>query len=184
MRRSEVAGAKPPTRFGIARSMALTLACLVWWVAIPLAHGVIPWAISSVTPRYGWTHGQPGVWNLLGLIPVVVGTAGLIWIMVLGFAHASEVPERVELDWRPKLLLMRGPYAFTRNPMYVAELGLWLGWAVFFGSVAVLIGFVALCAVVNLVVRREERDLEARFGEAYRQYRAAVPRWLGKVSAA
>jgi protein-S-isoprenylcysteine O-methyltransferase Ste14 len=65
--------------------------------------------------------------------------------------------------------------------MYVAELGLWLGWAIFFGSVTVLIGFVALSAGINFLVRREERDLEARFGEDYLQYKAAVPRWLMKT---
>lgn len=50
------------------------------------------------------------------------------------------VPERVTLGLTPSYLLMRGPYRFTRNPMYVAELGLWLGWTIFFGSPAVLIG--------------------------------------------
>jgi len=91
------------------------------------------------------------------------------------------MPERIELNWSPKLLLIRGPYAFTRNPMYVAEMALWFGWAVFFGSIAVLIGFVVLCVLVNIVVRREERDLEMQFGETYCQYKAAIPRWLGRT---
>ena len=161
--------------------MAFILGLFVWLVAIPLGHGLLPWAISSLTPRYGWNQGHPGGWNLLGVIPVVLGIASLVWIMVVGFAHTSELPERVGLDWTPKFLLRRGPYAFTRNPMYVAELELWFGWAIFYGSVGVLIGFVVFCVVVNFIVRREERDLEAQFAEVYLQYKREVPRWIGKV---
>src|SRR5262249_1364413 len=106
---------------------------------------------------------------------------GLIWILVLGFARTSELPERVELNWSPKFLLMSGPYAFTRNPMYVAELALWFGWTILFGSIGVLIGFIVLCVVVNYVVRREERAMEAQFGEVYHQYKVKVPRWFGKI---
>jgi protein-S-isoprenylcysteine O-methyltransferase Ste14 len=77
---------------------------------------------------------------------------------------------------------MRGPYGFTRNPMYGAELGLWLGWALWYGSVAVFSGFVVFWAVVNfVVVPREERSLEARFGGTYREYKAKKPRWFGTL---
>jgi protein-S-isoprenylcysteine O-methyltransferase Ste14 len=165
----------------LPRWIAPILGLFVWLVAIPLGHGVLPWAISLLTPRYGWVTGHPGGWNLLGLVPVVVGIALLIWIMVLGLAHTSELPERVGLDWTPKFLLRRGPCSFSRNPMYVAELGLWLGWAIFFGSAAVLGGFIVLCVVVNFVVRREERDLAAQFPEVCLEYKRTVPRWLGKT---
>lgn len=44
------------------------------------------------------------------------------------------------------------------------------------------IGFAVLRVVVNFVILpREERVLEARFGEVYRQYKRTVPRWLGKI---
>ena len=49
------------------------------WSAMPLAHGVLPWALSWLAPRYGWTAGYPGSWNWLGLIPIAAGTAVLIW---------------------------------------------------------------------------------------------------------
>jgi protein-S-isoprenylcysteine O-methyltransferase Ste14 len=89
----------------------------------------------------------------------------------------------VRLGLVPSVLVTRGPYRFTRNPMYVAELGLWLGWALFFGSPAVFLGFIALLLVVNLVlVPREEQTLEAVFGQAYLLYKNRVSRWLGHAN--
>jgi protein-S-isoprenylcysteine O-methyltransferase Ste14 len=74
-----------------------------------------------------------------------------------------------------------GPYAYTRNPVYVAELALWLGWATLFGGLVILLGFVVLTVVIILVLPREERGLEKLFGETYRQYQTRVPRWLGRT---
>ena len=50
----------------------LVVGLVVWVVGMPLAHGVVPWAISLLTTRYGWIDGRPGTLNLLGLVPVVV----------------------------------------------------------------------------------------------------------------
>ncbi len=77
-----------------------------------------------------------------------------------------------------------GPYAYTRNPMYVAELLLWLGWVILFGSLITLLGFVLLTVVIILILPWEERGLERQFGETYRQYQARVPRWLGRTTPA
>jgi len=78
--------------------------------------------------------------------------------------------------------LAGGPYRFTRNPMYVGELGLWLGWSIYFGSIGLLIGFLLLCLILNgIVVPREERMLEATFQDEYLQYKARVPRWFGTL---
>ena len=181
MKAMSIPNNNPSNGISIPRWLAFVLAPLAWLIAIPLAHGVVPWAFSLSTPRYGWMEGNPRLWHLLGLIPVLIGASGLVWTFVIGLAHASEVPEKVGLDWTPKLLMRRGPYTLTRNPMYVAEMALWLGWAIFYGSVAVLIGFVIVCVVMSYIVRREERDLEAQFGEMYLQYKGIVPRWFGKV---
>ena len=67
--------------------------------------------------------------------------------------------------------------------MYVAELASWLGWALFFGSLPVFLGYIALLLAVNLViVPWEERSLEAAFGQAYLMYKKRVPRWLGQAT--
>jgi protein-S-isoprenylcysteine O-methyltransferase Ste14 len=175
----EVSDGKLSHRVSVPRWIAVLLGLFVWLVAIPLVHGVIPWAISLLTPRYGWTEDWPGVLNLPGLIPVIVGAAGLIWILVTALLNMAQMPERVELGWTPPYLLIRGPYAFTRHPMYLAALALWLGWTLFYGNAAVFIALLVLGAWVSFIVPCEERALEAKFGDTYRAYQARVPRWLG-----
>ena len=152
-----------------------------WFLAVlaPIGWGVGPWALSLLTPRSGWAAGRPSFWNMLGLIPVVLGTAGLFWTMGLHFAQA---PAGFEWKLAQNYLLRRGPYAFTRHPMYLSELTLMLGWVLFYGSLAVLAGFLVAWAIFSFVnMPLEERALEARFGEAYRDYKRRVPRWLGKT---
>jgi protein-S-isoprenylcysteine O-methyltransferase Ste14 len=76
-------------------------------------------------------------------------------------------------------LVIRGPYRFTRNPMYLAMAGVLAGTAIWLGSVTpwlVLPAFVALIA--ERFIAPEEAMLERTFGESYARYRAAVRRWL------
>ena len=135
---------RPPRPAGIPRWLALALSPVVW-VALPAVHAGIPWALSHLGPRYGWADGGPSGWNLLGYVPVAVGAVLLVWIMVFGLSQYRNLPERVPIDWSPALLMTGGPYAFSRHPMYIGELALWLGLAVLYGSPAVLAGF-AVCS--------------------------------------
>jgi protein-S-isoprenylcysteine O-methyltransferase Ste14 len=138
---------------------------------------VLPWGLSLLSTRHGWVEGRPGPRNLLALSLVAAGMAGTLWLIVL---HFRASPSSF-LDWRPgQQLLTPGPYAVSRNPMYLFELVLWFGWALFYGSLAVFIGFLLWWVMLNFyAIPYEERDLEARFGEAYCAYKARVPRWLG-----
>lgn len=170
---------RPPRPAGIPRWLALALAPVVWLVALPAVHAGIPWALSHLGPRYGWTDGGPSGWNLLGCVPVAVGAVLLAWIMVFGLSRYRDLPERVPVDWSPALLMTGGPYAFSRHPMYIGELALWLGLAVLYGSPAVLAGFAVWVAVMRRLAVREEVGLEAAFGDRYRRYKARVPRWIG-----
>jgi protein-S-isoprenylcysteine O-methyltransferase Ste14 len=152
------------------------------WLAFPLALIVwegMPWVISLLAPRYGWATGRPGLWNLLGLIPVLVGTAGLIWGVA---AHSMQSSKGLEWELDRSYVLMRGLYAFSRHPMYLSELILLFGWAIFYGSISVLITWLVFYMFFNYyAMPLEERVMEAHFGDAYRKYKTKVPRWIGRI---
>jgi len=78
----------------------------------------------------------------------------------------------------PRFLVVRGPYRFTRNPMYNGVIALVLGEAWLFRSVSLVQYAVLVLILFHLfVLLYEEPALESQFGEAYRVYRRAVPRW-------
>jgi protein-S-isoprenylcysteine O-methyltransferase Ste14 len=165
----------------VPRRAAVLVGLFVWLVVLPLAHGLLPWALSRLASRHGWAGGQPAWWNLLALMPVALGLGGLAWVFVEGFSRIGAMPARVRLGFAPVILLTRGPFAFSRNPMYLSALTLWLGWTFFYGSLVLAAVWPGLGAVLCLVVvPREERSLERCFGEVYRRYRQDTPRWFGK----
>ena len=81
--------------------------------------------------------------------------------------------------WKPALTLVtEGIYARMRNPMYVGLTLLLFGLAVALASDWMLILAVPTVLLLHFgVVKREERYLEATFGESYRAYMRRVPRY-------
>lgn len=147
-------------------------------IAFLLGHIVAPWGLSLLSTRYGWIGGRPGPWNLLALALVIPGLAFTLWMVTV---HFRASPDTFMDFQQSRNLITPGPYAYSRNPMYVVEMAFWFGWALFYGSIAVFIGFLLWFALFRFVlVPYEERDLEKRFGESYRQYKQQVPRWIGK----
>jgi protein-S-isoprenylcysteine O-methyltransferase Ste14 len=162
----------------VSREIPRWVVPVYWTAGFAAVHGALPWAISLLGARHGWVAGRPGAWNLLAALPLAAGLALVLWTLRLHFART---PRRVALEPTPRYLLVGGPYRWTRNPMYLAELVLWSGWALLYGSAAVVLGLAVLWTAMNFrVVPREERALEERFGEAFRRYRRTVPRWIGR----
>jgi protein-S-isoprenylcysteine O-methyltransferase Ste14 len=81
---------------------------------------------------------------------------------------------------KPTTVIVRtGPYRFSRNPIYLAFSVFQLDIAISVNSVwllATLVGAVAL--IHHVVIPREERYLERKFGAQYVGYKASVRRWL------
>jgi protein-S-isoprenylcysteine O-methyltransferase Ste14 len=76
-------------------------------------------------------------------------------------------------------LVTTGPHAFTRNPMYLGMAVAYAGLALLADSVPALALLLPLLLVVQFgVIAREERFMEAKFGDAYRAYRKRVRPWI------
>ena len=161
-------------RYRIPRWVAI----IVWPVQLLLVYVGLPASLANLGSRHGWRSGRPGLWNLFGLALLVPGIFGL---GLIAFRHLANSSDTIETPQpAPPYLLTDSLYRRSRNPMYVAGIGTWLGWTIYYGNLAVMAGMLAFwLAIARIAVPYEESALEARFGEAYRRYKAAVPRWFG-----
>jgi protein-S-isoprenylcysteine O-methyltransferase Ste14 len=111
-------------------------------------------------------------------IGVVLGVAGAILILA-GVAAMRRARTNIYPALPATALVIVGPFRFTRNPLYVALTILFLGLAFEFNTVWGLAVLVPLLLVMHYgVILREERYLERKFGEPYREYCRKVRRYL------
>ena len=76
-------------------------------------------------------------------------------------------------------IVVKGPYRFTRNPMYLMMLLVCIGFAILLSDPWILV-LTPVCAwlLYRLAIRPEEAYLEQEFGDSYRVYKKRVRRWI------
>jgi len=107
-----------------------------------------------------------------------LGIAGIA-LMVWGFLTLYRADTTVLPHKRVDRLVTHGAYRFRRNPIYMGEVLLFLGLAQATGNIwlAIVAPLFAM-AVLGLAILPEERHLEARFGDAYLDYKGRTRRWF------
>lgn len=153
--------AKPDTAGVIAPPPLIFLAGLLAGYGLDFL-----WPSLSLPNEIGYPLGV-----LLGLIGLAAALPAL-----LGFRRAGTSPE----PWHPSTALVtEGLYRYTRNPMYVGMGLIYLGITAAFGGAWMFAMLLPTLMTLQYgVILREERYLEAKFGEPYRDYTATVRRWL------
>lgn len=145
---------------------------------------LIPLALARLGPRLDAGLGLPSI--SFGVASLVAG--GLFILVGAAFGIGSNVMQLSRARGTPlpvmptQELLVSGPFRYCRNPMSFGTLTLYLGVAVLVGSLSSL-GMVILLAalLITYLKRIEERELEARFGEAYRAYKASTPFLIPRI---
>jgi protein-S-isoprenylcysteine O-methyltransferase Ste14 len=131
----------------------------------------------------------PPVDTVLGVVPMpdTVVALGLV-LMTLAYAGVEFMGAYMGRNWHsgvpaqgPSLLLTAGPFALTRNPMFLAVMTGQLGLALALPSVFTLLCLIVGVGVILLQVGVEERALRERFGAAYVAYTHRVPRFIPGV---
>jgi len=137
-----------------------------------MAAVVSGFALELVFP----SHFVQGIVRLaLGAALLVAGVA----LMAASIRKQRKAGTNIETDRPTQTIVTDGPYRFSRNPIYVAFVLVFLGVAVLGDSLWVLAFLVPFLAVMQYgVIAREEAYLERKFGDVYREYRARVRRWL------
>ena len=122
----------------------------------------------------------------IAILPRHIAIVGGVLFIALGvalFASAFFNFRRARTSMIPvnptTAIVETGPYRFTRNPMYVSLALAYLGVTLWVDSLWPLLFLpLVLFTVQRAVIAREERYLEAKFGDEYRGYKARVRRWI------
>jgi protein-S-isoprenylcysteine O-methyltransferase Ste14 len=138
---------------------ALVLACALQW-PVPLG-----WIAEF---DRGWRFGSGTFFVIAGLLTTSAGRRALL-------RHGTNINPSLPTT----TLVTEGVFGLIRNPLYAGMSAALCGIALIFALDWLLLLIVPSCVVLHFaVVRREERYLERKFGEAYRRYKERVPRYL------
>jgi len=113
--------------------------------------------------------------QIAGIIVASIGATLALWCIFTFATIGKGTPAPFD---PPRRLVIRGPYRFVRNPMYIGA-GLALGGAVVFYNSAPLLAYAAAFLVVChlFVLAYEEPTLRRTFGADYEAYCQRVQRW-------
>ncbi len=122
----------------------------------------------------GAGHGGIALY-VIGAVAIAVGLLLIVWAGLTFRSHGTR-PE----PWKPSTAVVdSGPYRFSRNPMYVAFCAIHVGIGIAAGGIWIIATVVPTLVVMRYgVIGREERYLEAKFGDTYLRYKGATRRWL------
>jgi protein-S-isoprenylcysteine O-methyltransferase Ste14 len=155
------------------RAMAGTAAFLV--IAPGVVAGLVPWWLT------GWRMGSsyPVPVRVAGGAVIAVGAAVLIGAFTQFAIEGLGTPAPVAPTER---LVVRGPYRYVRNPMYLAVLAVIIGQALVLGHPVLLVYAAAVGGAFAAFVHwYEQPALARRYGAQYDAYRRAVSGWWPRL---
>ena len=148
---------------------------MVLWPALWLAVGALTWPWRNITLYL------PG-WSWLAATPFFAVGLSIYYATRKNFS-VDQLIGRSELEpeQREQRLVATGWHARVRHPIYLGHLLMLLGWSGGSG-LAVLYGLAAFAILTGaIMIRWEERELEQRFGESYREYQRRVPALIPRL---
>lgn len=138
---------------------------------IPITMLLVAWLLDGRVSVVAW---EPGPWRWAGLAVAVVGLVLMAWSIMHQFRRGTD-PNPYG---KTSALVTDGPYAFSRNPIYLADIIIQTGVGALFAlEWALLLLPVTWFGLWILVIRNEERYLADAFGDEYADYRQRVRRW-------
>lgn len=141
---------------------------------------VVPGSVAGWIPFYFLRLPEARLrlsgFGLLGIVLMALGAALYFWC-AWDFSWVGRgTPAPID---PPRVLVVRGPYRVTRNPMYVGVEAVLAGEAILFASPSLAVYAVMVALMFHVfVLLAEEPSLRAKYGISYEDYCRAVPRWI------
>ena len=162
----------------VQRTIAVLGSAVFFVVAPCTLAGLVPWSIT------GWQLRPPflglELTRGIGAIMILAGVPGLVDAFARFALQGLGTPAPIAPT---RNLVVTGLYRYVRNPIYVAVVAIILGQAVLMGDWRLIIyGALLWLAFHVFVVAYEEPTLERTFGREYEAFRAAVPRWIPRMT--
>lgn len=152
----------------------LQTACF-WFIFLLVIPSFVLWAQAKMSLPLGFSPVRAIAIPLFAYGSIVGLSAA--YIMTL---HGEGTPLPPDC---PNHLVIRGPYAFVRNPMAVGGICQGVAVGIGIGSWGVVLYALAGIPVWMIVARpSEERDMTERFGEAFTQYKSNVRLWIPRLT--
>ena len=136
---------------------------------------VVAYIGQLLDKQIGLSNFSSSVVIIGGAILLLLGILIRIWATV---AFSRSRVKVLQLS-APETLVQNGPYAYSRNPLYVGIFLMVSGVAVIFGSISMAVFSVALLIFADWWIKnKEEPSLLKKFGEPYRHYLRTTRRWM------
>jgi protein-S-isoprenylcysteine O-methyltransferase Ste14 len=141
---------------------------------VMLLTGVLMWIVARFTPQLAVDFFlQRPLW-----LTLIFAGLSCELLPALRFIRARTTVNPLRPQTTSQLVT-EGLNRYSRNPMYVGQFLLLIAWAVFLGhALSAVMPLLFALYITQFQILPEERALEARFGDAYANYRARVRRWL------
>ena len=141
---------------------------------VTLITGFVMWIVARVTPQTQFLlqFSDLGSKLFMGFGILLMLIAGVFFLR----AKTTINPMKPETS---SALVTSGLYRFSRNPIYVGDLLILVGWAVYLANIFSLALIIVFVTYMNhFQIKPEERALSARFGDEYKAYMGRVRRWI------
>jgi len=116
---------------------------------------------------------------LVVIVGAVIFCAGFYLPLWASKIFAEEKTEILPTSPANRVLVTRGPFQFSRNPMYLGMVTMLVGIAVMIGTLPMFVAALAQFLIMRFVfIPFEEKKMLLQFGEQYESYKRRVRRWL------
>lgn len=125
-------------------------------------------------PLYTKRIFSTGVHQVAGFVMLIIGSILIYWAQT----SSSNYKQKAVAQY-PKSFFELGPYKYLRSPTHFGLFILTLGFATIINSIfGILFVFIAYAITKFFFLKKEEKLLELKYGQAYKDYKKRVKNWV------